>query len=47
MSKWRAYLHYSNGKTQEFEFSADDSIEAQKKVSSIFPNVTFTLTQID
>lgn len=45
--KWRAYLHVKKGAVQEFEFFAMTHKEAEERVSSIFPNVPFTLKQQD
>ena len=46
MPNWIAYLHYTNGKTQEFFFISEDYTAAYEKVSSIFPNIHFELKQI-
>jgi hypothetical protein len=43
MTKWRAYLKPAKGAVQEFEFFAMSSKEAEERVTSIFPNVPFTL----
>jgi len=42
--KWRAHLYYSNGRTQEFTLYAKDYVEAQDKVSAIFPNVPYSIS---
>ncbi len=44
MHKWRAHLYYSNGRTQEFTLYAKDYVEAQNKVSIIFPNVPYAIS---
>lgn len=43
MHTWIAYLYYTNGKTQEFTLYAKDYVEAQNKVSSIFPNISCSI----
>jgi hypothetical protein len=44
MLKWRAHLFYTNGRTQEFTLYAKDYVEAQDKVSVIFPNVPYSIS---
>jgi len=44
VQKWRALLYYSNGRTQEFTVYAKDYVEAQDKVSAIFPNVPYAIS---
>lgn len=44
MTKWRAHLYYSNGRTQEFTLYAKDYVEAQNKVSAIFPGIPYSIS---
>ncbi len=44
MQKWRAYLYYTNGRTQEFTVYANDYAAAKDKVATIFPNVPHSIS---
>jgi hypothetical protein len=41
-----AHLYYSSGKTQEFTLYAKDYVEAQDKVSAIFPGIPYSITLV-